>query len=291
VSISATCACGLFLQTDAANAGHVLQCPRCGRDWAVPGSGISSKVFHVGDDFHAMRSKKRLPITGIVLGILGCFYLLLCLASGESPEPARRMRCTNNLRQIGLAMLNYHVMHEYLPAAAITDKNGNPLLSWRVTLLPFMESSSLYDKFHLDEPWNSPHNLALVDQMPAFYKCPSDKGLKPGMTGYQVVVGRETAFTPDNQGLRFADFTDGLMNTILVGESDHSVPWTKPEDIPAEIALHVKGLVGRHGNHVNGFNAVFGDGSVKFLKSTIDPQVLYRLLTRNRGEAVAADSY
>jgi prepilin-type processing-associated H-X9-DG protein len=197
----------------------------------------------------------------------------------------------SNLKQIGLAMHHYNDTHDCFPPAAITDENGNPLLSWRVVILPYLEEEQLYRKLHLDEPWNSPHNLAFLDQMPNVYKCPSDKSLKPGMTGYQVVVGQDTAFTPDFQGLKLSEFTDGLSNTLFVGESDHSVPWTKPEDVPAEIALHVKGLTGTHGNHKTGFNALFGDGSVKFLKSSIDPQRLYWMLTRDGGEVLSPHSF
>jgi prepilin-type processing-associated H-X9-DG protein len=108
------------------------------------------------------------------------------------------------------------------------------------------------------------------------------------MTGYQAVVGPDTAFTPDFKPLPFEDFTDGLANTLLVGESLRSVPWTKPEDL---MPVPVAGLGSQHGDHNDGFNALFVDGSVKFLKSTIAPAVLRALLTRNGHEAISPDSY
>jgi hypothetical protein len=96
---------------------------------------------------------------------------------------------------------------------------------------------SLYSKFHLDEPWDSPHNLSLLDAMPNVYACPSDPTRKPGTTGYQAVIGPATAFTPDFKPLPFQDFTDGLSRTLLVGESRRCVPWTKPEDLPFDMTL------------------------------------------------------
>ena len=95
-------------------------------------------------------------------------------------EAARRGQCTNNLKQLSLALQCYHEATGSFPPAAITDKNGKPLLSWRVALLPFIDTGSPYWKFHLDEPWDSPHNLAVVEQMPAIYHCPSDRRSKIG---------------------------------------------------------------------------------------------------------------
>lgn len=236
---------------------------------------------------------KWMAVTGIVLGVFGCLVTLALLmpATRSAREAARRAQCVNNLKQIALAMHNYHSSNDCLPPAAITDKNGKPLLSWRVAILPFIESSPLYSQFHLDEPWDSPHNLTLLNPMPSIYACPSDKNPKPGMTGYLAVIGAKTAFTPDFKPLPFESFIDGMSSTILVGESPHSVPWTKPEDIPFDTPLPLHGLGSHHGYHNNGFNAAFVDGSVKFLKSSIGAQILRALLTRNGNETLSPDSY
>jgi prepilin-type processing-associated H-X9-DG protein len=91
--------------------------------------------------------------------------------------------------------------------------------------------------------------------------------------------------------LRFQDFTDGLAQTVLVGESPRPVPWTKPEDLRFDPTIPLSGLGSHHGYHNNGFNALFGDGSVRFLKSTITPGVLESILSRNGNEVVPTDSY
>ncbi len=225
--------------------------------------------------------------------MIGCLFTLALLmpATRSAREAARRAQCTNNLKQIGLAMHNYHEANGTLPPAAITDKNGKPLLSWRVAILPYLESGDLYSRFHLDEPWDSPHNHSLLGAMPSIYACPSDRTLKPETTGYQAVIGPRTAFTPDYRPLPFQDFTDGLMNTVVVVETYRGVPWTKPEDLTFDMNPQLSGLGNPHGYHVNGFNALFADGSVRFLKSSIAPRVLGALLTRNGSEAIPLDSY
>jgi len=234
-----------------------------------------------------------MAVAGIVLGVVGCLFTILLFlpAVCSSREAARRSQCVNNLKQIGLAMHNFHAVNGSLPPAVITDKSGQPLLSWRVAILPYLECGSLYSRFHLDEPWDSPHNLSLLEPVPSVYACPSDATRKPGMTGYQAVIGPNTAFTPDLKPVEFADFIDGTSNTLLVGESRRCVPWTKPEDLPMNTTLPLSGLDSFHSYRTNGFNALFADGSVHFLKGSIASGVLRALLTRNGNEVVSPESY
>ncbi len=234
-----------------------------------------------------------MAVAGIILGVFGCFFTvaLLMPAMRSARESARRSQYIGNLKQIGLAMVNYHDIHGSLPAAASTDENGKPLLSWRVAIPPLLECQSRYAKFHLDEPWDSPHNLSLLSEMPVIYEFSSDDTLKPGMTGYVAVVGLETAFTPDFKPLKFEDVTDVLDNTVLVAETRRGIPWTKPEDQPFNMALTLGGLGSHHGYHNNGLNAVFADDSVRFLKNSITPKALRAILTRTGGEIICAESY
>ena len=228
---------------------------------------------------------------GIFLGVIGCVFTLVILslpAVSHSGEAPRRVQCVNNLKQIGLALHNYNATYNCFPLAAITDQKGKPLLSWRVAILPQMEYSELYSQFHLNEAWDSPHNLSLVEKMPQGYRCPSDPDPKPGWTGYQGFIGAKAAFAPDFSPLGIADFTDGTSNTIMVGETQRVVPWTKPDDIPSEAAGFPGAL---HSHHPGGFNTLFVDGSVKFIKYTTKPNVLEKLITRNGGEIINTDSY
>jgi prepilin-type processing-associated H-X9-DG protein len=236
---------------------------------------------------------RRLAIAGIVFGLIGCLFTaaLILPAIRSAGDAARRAQCTNNLKQIGLAIQNYNEAYGCLPPAAITDRAAKPLLSWRVAVLPFLEASPLFSRFHLDEPWDSPHNLSLLEPMPLVYACPSDRTRKPGTTGYQTVIGPNTAFTPDFKPLLLSDITDGVSRTILVGETRRSVPWSKPEDLSADTAIPLRGLGSDHGYHSNGFNVLFADRSVLFLKSSFEPRILDSLITRNGAEIIGPDSY
>ena len=129
-------------------------------------------------------------------------------------------------------MHTYHETHGTLPPPAVFGKGGRPLLSWRVLILPFIEEENLFKKFRLDEPWDSPHNLALLPEMPRMFGRYDDRTTKePFTTFYQVFVGKGTAFEGP-RGLKLSEnFPDGTGNTILVIEAGVAVPWTKPEDL------------------------------------------------------------
>src|ERR1700676_2683340 len=92
-------------------------------------------------------------------------------------------------------MLNYKDREEGLPPHALYGKEGAPLLSWRVLVLPYLEQEDLFKQFRLDEPWDSPHNLALLPKMPEVYAAPEEHAPPQSHTTfYQVIVGKGAAF-------------------------------------------------------------------------------------------------
>ena len=96
--------------------------------------------------------------------------------SATGRRAAARTQCVNNCKQIVLAFHNYHQQARQLSARILShSKDGKPLLSWRVLILPFLDQQALYDQFHLDEPWDSPHNRTLIAKMPAIFRCPAEK--------------------------------------------------------------------------------------------------------------------
>jgi hypothetical protein len=193
-----------------------------------------------------------------------------------------RARCSNNLKQIGLALHNYHDVYSKFPAVASFDKNNKPLLSWRVHLLPYLDQEALYKEFRLDEPWDSEHNKKLVARMPAVFRCPVSR-TAPGQTTYLAPVGKETMFSGENKPLRMADVFDGSSNTIFVVDADdkNAVPWTKPADLAYDSRKPWSGLIGHHGESCV---ALFVDGSVHVLTPKIPPERLHALFTRAGGE-------
>ncbi|HEY7329580.1 MAG TPA: DUF1559 domain-containing protein [Gemmataceae bacterium] len=214
--------------------------------------------------------------------------LTLVEAVQKLRESAARVQGQNNLKQLGLAMHNYAAsMGGRLPANATYSKDGKPLLSWRVLILPYIEQQQLYQEFHLNEPWDSEHNKTLLAKMPKIYASPeNEKTVQEHVTHYQAFLGKG-AFFEGKQGLRFpAEFVDGTSNTIMFVESANAVPWTKPEDISYDPAkpLPKLGLP-----HSRGFQAAMCDGSVRMISHNITQQTLRAAITRNGGEILGPD--
>jgi prepilin-type processing-associated H-X9-DG protein len=214
----------------------------------------------------------------------GVLVGLLLPAVQAAREAARRAQCVNNLKQVGLAMHNYASVHGAFPAPAITDKQGKALLSWRVAILPYLDQKGLYNKFKFDEPWDSPHNKPLLMEMPSTFLCPSRATVEPFTTTYQVFTGRGALFE-EGKGTKVADVTDGTTNTIMAVEADRAVSWTKPDELPFDPAAPPS-FFGAGSKHPGGFNVLFADGSVRFIKIAISALTFRALITRAGGEVV-----
>jgi hypothetical protein len=199
----------------------------------------------------------------------------------EAQQAADRARSANNLKQLGIAMLSFETTHKKFPSA-IADKEGKPLLSWRVAILPYLEQEALYRQFRLDEPWDSAHNKKLLERMPEFYTSPGAKPKQPHTTFYQAFDGPGALFG-NPKALRPADIRDGLSNTIMVVEAGEAVPWTKPQDLPYDPK---KPLPKLGGVFSEGFHVLFCDGAVHFCRGDIDPQALRAAITAFGGEAI-----
>jgi prepilin-type processing-associated H-X9-DG protein len=158
-----------------------------------------------------------------------------------------------------------------------------------VLILPFLEANDLYKEFHLDEPWDSPHNKALIPRMPDVFACPSTRGgpLASGTTTYKRPFG-EAIGVPATKGLTIKEVTDGTSNTIMIVDApvDQAVEWTRPVDWDVPASADAKAILARH---VGGSNTAFMDGSARFLRDTIKPETLKALLTPTGGEVVGTD--
>ncbi|MFK7768114.1 MAG: DUF1559 domain-containing protein [Mariniblastus sp.] len=214
---------------------------------------------------------------------IGVLVGMLLPAVQQVREAARRADSMNNLRQIALACLNHESAFRRFPRN-ITSKDGKPLLSWRVKILPFLEENALYDQFHLNEPWDSDHNIKLLDKMPKIYmnkNAPSDtKTVFLAFKGEGTVLGSSDKVT-------FGNITDGSSNTILCVEADGdaAIDWTKPDDLAFDKdALSVGGV----GNlRPGGFNVVLCDGSVHFVSDSIDQTLFKWLILRADGNVAS----
>jgi hypothetical protein len=228
---------------------------------------------------------------------LGVLTALSAPASADDdPEPRSifprttdldRAVSAKNLGNFGLAMWNFHDTNGAFPGAAILDKNGKPLLSWRVAILPFIEEQKLYKEFKLDEPWDSKHNKKLIEKMPKIY-APTIQGkpLKPNTTYYQVFTGPDAMFnTKATLGLRVTGVTDGTSYTAMIVEAATPVIWSKPEDVPYDAK---KALPKLGGLFKEGFHVTVGDGSTRFIcRKNAKPAALRALITPAGGEVLS----
>ena len=174
-----------------------------------------------------------------LLALLGFLLLLALLLPAVSTvrEAGRRAQCMNNLKNIALALHAYRDAHGSFPPAYIADKNGKPMHSWRVLILPYLEREDLYKQYNFNEPWDSPNNRKVLASRPPMYTCPSDSATWDAgntCTSYLAVVGANAAWsggTPTN-------LTGDLSTTVMLVEAaDAGVPWTEPKDISLDALL------------------------------------------------------
>ena len=194
----------------------------------------------------------------------------------------------NNKKQIALAMHNFHSARGAFPAGYNADEQGQPLLSWRVHVLPYLEQASLYEKFHLDEPWDSPHNKKLIESMPNVYLSPNSTA-EAGKTTYLGVGGADGVFVrpqPDGLlGTRMREITDGVSKTVLTVETvdEAAVIWTKPGDFAPGKKDPWKNL--RRGQ-LGGVTVGYADGSVRQIPKDTPDNSVRAVFTKSGGEAV-----
>ncbi len=245
---------------------------------------------------------KGLAVSGIVLGLLGCvcsvpvgvggFLFLVGNPFARVMEAAERAVSNNNMKQIGIAMSSHELQNGSYPAGAIYGKqDGKPKLSWRVALLPALGHEQLYRKFHLDEPWDSPHNLTLLPQMPPVYAAPASRGQPPDHTFYRIFHAQDPLKAPlvdmpvfmGMQEVKETQFIRGKTNTIMVVEAAESVPWTKPDELPFPVSGQVEPLLG--GASEKGYHVLFADGHVSYyLKGTVSDRALKAAITINSSD-------
>lgn len=183
----------------------------------------------------------------------------------------------NSLRQIGLSSHNFVNQHQLFPRN-IEDEIGTPMLSWRVAILPYLGEKDLYEKFHLNEAWDSPHNKKLLSEMPSIYGSNSADG-KTNLLGIADTGG---IFEPGVE-VGFAQIIDGSSNTVLCvapQSADQNRFWTEPSDLTIDQFIDL----------ASGGNMIVGisDGAVFELNDAMSRADLRHLAIRNDGEVVTA---
>lgn len=214
---------------------------------------------------------------------------------------AQRTKSLNNLKQLALAMHNYHDVHKHFPPAVVLGPDGKTPHSWRVELLPFLEAAHLYEQYKRDEPWDSPNNKKVLAQMPDVFRAPGDAQDSTN-TSYFLPTGSQTLFPlkkpqtmadlqksqsesdVEKRATRFADVRlDGLSNTIAIIETKRDVPWTRPQDIDCDPKIPLPKFGRLYDDR---FHIALADGSTRSLKSSIDEKTMRQLLSPAGGEPV-----
>ena len=206
---------------------------------------------------------------------------------------AIQMTSSNNMRQIGLAILNYESAYQGFPPPVLVSESGHKY-SWRIAILQFLDQDGIYDNYRFNEEWNSEFNSELTRNMPAVFRHPNAK-LDSTSSSYFVVTGKKTVFPdlsanangkPHSKGVGFRQISDGSSNTVMLVESNKASHWAEPVDI----AFRETGLKKEFGGlSPNGMNVVFCDGSTRFLDKSISEKLLVQLLTRSGGEIVSEE--
>jgi hypothetical protein len=218
---------------------------------------------------------------------------LLSIAVEGARESARRAQCRNNLKQIGLALFNYHQTFGSFPPPYITDGEGRPRHSWRVLIRPFLDASPFYNSYRFDEPWDGPNNAQLIASERGgwyWHHCPSEHHDDPFTTDYVAIVGPGTAWNVDHP-VSVDDMADGPANTLLLVEVVGSgINWAEPRDLALDrIAptVNAKSVLGISSRHVGGAYGLMADGSVVFLSDKLSAATIRGLLTIDGGEEVS----
>jgi hypothetical protein len=206
------------------------------------------------------------------------------LAAKEAAQQgAVRTQSANNLKQIAIAIHSYHDVYGNFPPAAVCDKTGKPMLSWRVLMLPYLDEGKLFKEFKLDEPWDSEHNKKLIHRMPMVYGVPGTTDHEKHQTHYRVFVRNGAAFDW-LMGLKLTGITDGTSNTWLCVTAAEPVIWTKPDELEFDPDKDMSKLVGKVVGGV--FQAAYCDGSVRAMQKIPSKDVVNALITCAGGEVI-----
>ncbi len=245
----------------------------------------------------------------ITVGAVG--VALLLPAVQQAREAARRTQDKSNLKQLGLAMHNYHDAYGLFPTGTVDapDLKPDQRLSWLASILPFVEQQAVFNKLDLKKPWDDPSNKAREAQI-ATYINPKMTDNATDANGNAMAhyagmagVGEKAAELPkdDKQAgifgydrkISIRDIRDGTANTMMIVDVNAKFgPWARggPSNIRALTKEpYINGPDGIGGNFAGGANFLMADGSVRFVSENVDPKIMRALATMNGGEAITND--
>ncbi len=273
--------------------------PYLRNDWLLP-LGVAVQSVAIAGLCETILTKwpvggqRFLGAMGVTFVLVGMLYALIPEV-GRARTAAKRSQCRNNLKQIGLAMHNYHDDFSVFASAI----RGNPPVSWRVSILPYVDQAALFADYDQRAAWDVAPNDKVAHVMLNLYRCPSNSRPKDAQdrwfTAYSMPTGRRTVGASPT-GMTIKGITDGTSNTLLVVEAcGAQIVWTEPRDVDVGVqptGINLKGNTPGHSAgwlssyHAGGTQVLLADGSVRFLSTQTDPALLKKLATVDGGEEI-----
>jgi len=261
----------------------------------------------------------------VVIAILGSIVGLLLPAVQRARESSRRTACSSRMKNMGLAVTSYELAYKAYPAGwdarplAGTLPNGNGF-AWSAYILPYLEESAIFAEINFKKAWDdTAGNAAVADRDIAIFTCPGGTLQFPGKMDYGGVMGHLILLTGQtevideawNSGIlvavnngsippvRPASVSDGLSHTLLIAESvdrksaigpEQNIRWAWGANsfVQSEPSVNTRNAENICSNHTGGAFGVFADGSVTFISSGLNSDVLAAICTRNGGEQRAS---
>lgn len=252
-----------------------------------------------------------------VIAIIGTLVSLTLPAVQTAREAARRSACSNNLRQMGVALLNYESARRFFPPGndALSGRNH----AWSSFILPYIEETGVAGRINYALPWNHKSNIDIADAVVPVYLCPSGIVSYAGKQDYGGVMGTAVLLAEDDtrpagwvhggilyatdeespKPCRAAQVSDGLSRTVVVSEGvdrgfadeeTHTrignAQWACGTNcfLHNSPVLNTRDVDGFRSNHLGGVHGLYGDAHVSFMADDTDPLVLIAICTKAGGE-------
>jgi len=243
------------------------------------------------------------------IAIIGVLIALMLPAVNFAREASRRTTCSNNLRQIGIALHSYHNVHDSFPPGGIEwrplGNTTNRQLAWSAFLLPYLEQQNVFVSLDMNQPFDSPINAEGAAVPLSVYRCPSSQHMDLRVDGrgrcdYGGIYGeRINSRNNPPKGTMLYERTvavrqvyDGTSQTIIVSE-DTSWPdgqWINGRNI-FDQAFAINAAPDFENDirseHPTGALALFVDGSVRFLQEDLELAILGAICTREGEENIS----
>jgi hypothetical protein len=298
-------------------AGQSGPCAECGKVITIPeGKGYSSELSatqsenagsngpKVGSPPPALHRKRShagidgqiknrmivalLSITGLGL-IIGSIFWFALPAIHKGLVVRQRTMGLASIRQIAAALNSYRREHGSYPTPIVVDKDGKPLYSWRVLILPQLGYHHLYQQFQLAQTWDSPTNMQVTYQMPREFACTGDSlDVALHESNFALLVGGGTLFPPSGP-VDISKISDRIDETLLVVETKAGgIKWTAPGDIDASsgVKLGTRPMVDVGGNFADCALAATVDGNPIAIRSTTTGSMIDAMVTPSGREKI-----